>query len=304
MDDENPGPEQLGQHPAGEPEVSLADAAIAAAIGRAAAQGRGADRSPTLEQLLAAFGEGEPTRDARARVAAALRLAGVAAEPDISTAAPGQRLALAAPGGSQASRRSRSTTLLYAVGALLLIMVTAVGVSQLLGDGGERASSSLDDTTPFTISSVTGTATETTPATTVTTTATDTTETATTETTPTQTAKTSTTKTSTTETKAERAAAQRRRARAVAKLPVTVRVDAGTRATFLCVDDGKGNNLFNGTLAGKETFKARRVRLNIGLATTRVTVNGKSLTISGSPAGYDITRKSVKALPVGQRPCA
>jgi len=304
MDDEKTGPGQLGQHPAGEPEVSLADAAIAAAIGRAAAQGRGADRSPTLEQLLAAFGEGEPTREARARVAAALRLAGVVAEPGIGTAAPGQRLALSAPGGPQASRRSRSTTLLYAVGALLLIMATAVGVSQLLGDGGERASSSLDDTTPFTISSVTGTTTETTATTTDTTTATQTTATETTATETTQTTATSTTKTSTTETKAERAAAQRRRARAVAKLPLTVRVDAGTRATFLCVDDGKGNNLFNGTLVGKETFKARRVRLNIGLATTRVTVNGKSLTISGSPSGYDITRKAVKTLPVGQRPCA
>ncbi|HMS71579.1 MAG TPA: hypothetical protein PKB03_00965 [Baekduia sp.] len=307
MDDgttEPGGPEQLGQHPAGDPDVSLADAAIAAAIGRAAAQGRGADRAPTLEQLLAAFGEGQPTREARARVSAALRMADVTAEPDLATAAPGQRLSLSAQGGSAASGRPRALTGLFALIALVLIFGTAFGVSRLLGDGGDRASSSLDDTTPFTISSVTDTTTTaatTTASTSTQETGTETTSPATTSTTATQTTATETTETTS---KADKRAEERKRQRAAANRPITVRVDAGTRATFLCVDDGNDNVLFNGTLAGKKTFKARRVRLNVGLATTRVTVNGNELKITGSPAGFDITRKAVKPLAVGQRPCA
>ena len=79
------------------------------------------------------------------------------------------------------------------------------------------------------------------------------------------------------------------------------------RSLSISADFGRSlidNVLFNGTLAGKKTFKARRVRLNVGLATTRVTVNGNELKITGSPAGFDITRKAVKPLAVGQRPCA
>jgi hypothetical protein len=46
------------------------------------------------------------------------------------------------------------------------------------------------------------------------------------------------------------------------------------------------------------------VRLNIGLASTRVTVNGTPVTLSGSPAGLDVTRKGgARALALGQRPC-
>ena len=44
--------DDVEEPPSGGPNVSLADAAIAAAIGRAAASGRGPDRAPTLEQEL------------------------------------------------------------------------------------------------------------------------------------------------------------------------------------------------------------------------------------------------------------
>ena len=48
-----------------------------------------------------------------------------------------------------------------------------------------------------------------------------------------------------------------------------------SRPTFLCVE-GDGKQLFNGTLTGARTFRARVVRLNIGLGpSTRVTANGK-----------------------------
>lgn len=294
MDDAEEPPSGEQQPPSGgTPNVSLADAAIAAAIGRAAAQGRGPDRAPTLEQLLAAFGEGEATTDARARVEAALNLAGVAVEPDLRTAAPGQRLTLATPGMTPASDRSRVLTALYAAGALALILGTAFAVSRLIDHGEDRVTALTETTlTIGTLATTTTTA--------ASTTATDTTSSATTTT------ATSTTETPTAEERAAKKRAEERaaRKRAEAKKTVTVRVQAPTGGTFLCVDDGEGNSLFNGTLAGKETFKAKRVLLNIGLATTRVTVNGKAVSLSGSPTGIDVTPKGVKPLALGSRPCA
>jgi hypothetical protein len=82
-----------------------------------------------------------------------------------------------------------------------------------------------------------------------------------------------------------------------------VRVTA-TAATFLCVD-GDGRRLFDGTLSGARTFRARVVRMNVGLGpTTRVTANGKPVALTASPTGVQITPRSRAFLPLGARPCA
>src|SRR3954462_14284381 len=99
--------ESAGGRPS-DPEVPLADAAIATEIATAAARGRGADRAPTLEQLLAAFGEHAPPERARRRVAAALRVAGMGVRPALLTAEPGQRLLLLPPGVSGGRSRGRA----------------------------------------------------------------------------------------------------------------------------------------------------------------------------------------------------
>ena len=78
-----------------EPEsVPVRDLEVADRIAKAVRGGKPADRTPTIEQLVAAFGEAEPTLEARRRAARALALAGVAAVPDVLEAAPGQRLTL------------------------------------------------------------------------------------------------------------------------------------------------------------------------------------------------------------------
>ena len=78
-----------------EPEpVPVRDLEVADRIAKAVRGGKAADRTPTIEQLVAAFGEGEPTLEARRRAARALALAGVAAVPDVLEVAPGQRLTL------------------------------------------------------------------------------------------------------------------------------------------------------------------------------------------------------------------
>jgi hypothetical protein len=301
--------ESSGQRP-NEPEVPLADAAIATEIAQAAARGRGADRAPTLEQLLAAFGEPSPTPAARARVAAALRVAGMGVRPDLASAEPGQRLMLLPPGVSEGRSKGRALLGLFGVAAVLV--AAAAGASLLQGDGdddGNVAGNLPAGPTTAAPGSTETTATTTAAPPVTTETATETTATETTPTTDT----TATTTTTSDEDEEAAAAAEarrkraarlkRRRAAAASKL-VTVRVDASGRPTFLCVDNGSGTTLFSGTLDGKKVFKARRVRMNIGLRSTQITVNGNPVPLDGSPAGLDITRAGgAKSLPLGNRPC-
>jgi lipoprotein-anchoring transpeptidase ErfK/SrfK len=298
--------ESSGQRPT-DPEVPLADAAIATEIAHAAARGRGADRAPTLEQLLAAFGESAPTQAARARVAAALRVAGMGVKPDLASAEPGQRLVLLPPGVSEG--RSRGRALLGLAAVALVLVAAAAGASLLENkDNHDDKLSSLPATTAA-------------PATTATTPVTtpSVTDTTATETTPTETTPTTTTsadeQAAADERRRKRAARQKRQREAAAKAKakqraatasklVTVRVDASGRPTFLCVDDGSGTTIFSGTLDGKKVFKGKRVRMNIGLKSTFVTVNGNPVPLDGSPAGLDITRAGgAKSLGLGKRPC-
>jgi hypothetical protein len=318
--------ESSGQRPS-DPEVPLGDAAIATEIANAAARGRGADRAPTLDQLLAAFGEPAPTPEARRRVAAALRVAGMGVRPDLMTAEPGQRLLLLPPGPGSARSRGRALVGLLAVA---VILATAAAGATLLktDDKDDRVADNLpSETSTFPVkrgetsaapASTTAPAETTTTETTTTETTATGTDTTATETTPTET--TATTPdgedeaAAAAERKRERAARiKRERAKAKAKRKaaataagkgVTVRVDASVRPTFLCVDNGNGTTMFSGTLTGKKVFRAKRVRMNIGLASTRITVNGNPVRLDGSPAGLDITRKGgARALALGQRPC-
>src|SRR4051794_31271939 len=144
-------------------EVPLADAGIAAEIARAAARGRGSDRMPTLEQLLAAFGERQPTERARERVAAALDVAGVRVRPGVREAPAGERVLLLPPGARSPSRGRA----LLGLGALVAVLVAAVVAATLAGqDSGDRASNALPpDTTGVTAPApATDPATESTPA--------------------------------------------------------------------------------------------------------------------------------------------
>jgi uncharacterized protein (DUF4415 family) len=319
--------------------VPLGDAAIATEIANAAARGRGADRAPTLDQLLAAFGEPAPTPEARRRVAAALRVAGMGVRPDLLTAEPGQRLLLLPPGVSSGGSRGRALAGLVAVAVILA--AAAAGATLLNTDSkDDRVADNLpSETSTFPVQ---GARTDAAPASTAvpaetTTAGTNATEPGATETTATGTTTgTETTATKTTATtpttgteaagaerprkraepirreraeaikreRAEAKAKKRRAAAAAAGKGVTVRVDASVRPTFLCVDNGNGTTMFSGTLTGKKVFRAKRVRMNIGLASTRITVNGNPVRLDGSPAGLDITRKSgARSLALGQRPC-
>jgi hypothetical protein len=279
---------------AADPEpVPIRDLEVADRIAHAVRRGRPADRHPTIEQIVAAFGEREPTNDARRRAARALALAGVATVPDLFEAAPGQRVVLEV-------RRERSRrALMLGVLALAAVIGAAAALASTVDLG--------DDTVGDLPSDTTTSATAPTAPTTETT-APEATTTATTPTKATKPKQTAAQKRRARRARARRAREKRSRerraaARAAARRRVTVRLTA-SQPTFLCVE-GDGRRLFDGTLSGSRTFRARVVRLNVGLGpTTRVTANGKAVPLSGSPTGVEITPRRQSGLPLGARPCA
>jgi hypothetical protein len=277
-----------------EPEtVPVSDLEVADRIARAVRGGRPADRTPTVEQVVAAFGEAEPTAEARRRAARALALAGVATVPDLLDAAPGQRLTL-----EVRHVRKRRALVLGVLALVLLFAAAAVAATQLdLGDDNTTADLPAGTTT------APATATNTVTQEPTTSSATSTGAKAPATAAERRRAKRIRQRRAREQrAKARRAKAKRAKARA-ASTRVTVRLNA-SRPTFLCVE-GDGKQLFNGTLSGARTFKGRVVRLNIGLGpSTRVTANGKAVPLTASPTGLELTPKKRTFLPLGARPCA
>ncbi len=297
--------------------ISLRDAETAERIARAAARGRGADRSPTLDQLLRAFDEPAATPEARRRIAAALALAGIRSVPSVLEAPEGARVTL---GGLPAGRSRASRRALAGVGALGLLLGGAGLASGVVGSSGsgERLDALPAGKTEAAVAQARSRSAPT-PAVPATATSDDATRAATTraaaKTTPSAEAPAPATAGTPAQDEAEEKAATKK---AAAKKPtkakkkkkkkktstrVKVRLSPAA-PTYLCVDDGAGKVLFKGTLSQPRTFTSKRIRLNVGLASTRVTVNGKQFALSGSPAGADLSKGTRVALPLGQRPCA
>ena len=121
-----------------EPEsVPVRDLEVADRIAKAVRGGKPADRTPTIEQLVTAFGEAEPTLEARRRAARALALAGVAAVPDVLEAAPGQRLTL------EVRHVRRRRALVGGILALLLLFAAVAVAATQLDFSDDNAASSL-----------------------------------------------------------------------------------------------------------------------------------------------------------------
>lgn len=77
--------------------------------------------------------------------------------------------------------------------------------------------------------------------------------------------------------------------------------------TYVCVDTGPGTEIvFEGTLDSSRNFKGKRVRLNLGKTSAKLTANGKGVPLepSPTPVGYDVTPTKVQPLEAGERPCA
>jgi cytoskeletal protein RodZ len=106
--------------------------------------------------------------------------------------------------------------------------------------------------------------------------------------------------TSTTETKAKPAPKPARPRR------VVLRITPAT-PTYVCVDHGAGTPVvFENTIESTQTFRGKRVRVNLGKRDVRLTRNGKAVPVTPGPdpVGFVFTPRGSHEIQSGERPCA
>jgi hypothetical protein len=78
--------------------------------------------------------------------------------------------------------------------------------------------------------------------------------------------------------------------------------------TYVCVDRGPDEVVFEGTIDGPRTFKdPDTLRINLGKRSAELRVNGEPVTfdVSPEPIGFEFTQGGEpEELPLGERPCA
>jgi cytoskeleton protein RodZ len=77
--------------------------------------------------------------------------------------------------------------------------------------------------------------------------------------------------------------------------------------TYICVDRGVGTPVvFENTIDGTETFRGKRLRVNLGKRDVQLRMNGKSVQVTPGPdpVGFAFTPRGSRELPIGERPCA
>jgi hypothetical protein len=77
--------------------------------------------------------------------------------------------------------------------------------------------------------------------------------------------------------------------------------------TYICVDRGPGSEvMFENTIDAPQTFRGRRVRVNLGKRDVRLRMNGEPVEVTPGPdpVGFAFTPRGWRELPIGQRPCA
>jgi hypothetical protein len=64
--------------------------------------------------------------------------------------------------------------------------------------------------------------------------------------------------------------------------------------------------VFENTIDGTETFRGKRLRVNLGKRDVQLRMNGKSVQVTPGPdpVGFAFTPRGSRELPIGERPCA
>jgi transcriptional regulator with XRE-family HTH domain len=107
-----------------------------------------------------------------------------------------------------------------------------------------------------------------------------------------------------TETTPERTTTQRKQ-KPPAPKSVALRVVPAT-PTWVCVDRGAGTPvIFENSIEGAETFRGKRLRINLGKRDVQLVMNGKPVRVTPGPdaAGFAFTPKHTRELDSGERPC-
>jgi cytoskeleton protein RodZ len=105
----------------------------------------------------------------------------------------------------------------------------------------------------------------------------------------------------------QRPAQRRKRKPAPAPSQVTLEVTP-TGPTYVCIDRGPGTEeVFEGTISAPETYRGKKLRINLGRTAVELRVNGKPFPVApeANPVGYEFSGGGSKQLEAGQRPtCA
>jgi hypothetical protein len=86
---------------------------------------------------------------------------------------------------------------------------------------------------------------------------------------------------------------------------VALRVVPAT-PTWVCVDRGAGTPvIFENTIDSAETFRGKRLRINLGKRDVQLVMNGKRVEVTPGPdaAGFAFTPRRTRELQSGERPC-
>jgi len=109
-----------------------------------------------------------------------------------------------------------------------------------------------------------------------------------------------------TETTRERTTTQpKKQKKQPAPTRVALRVTPAT-PTWVCVDHGAGTPvIFENTIDSAQTFRGKRVRINLGKRDVELKKNGKAVQVTPGPdaAGFDFTPTHTRELESGERPC-
>jgi cytoskeleton protein RodZ len=87
---------------------------------------------------------------------------------------------------------------------------------------------------------------------------------------------------------------------------VSLRVAPAT-PTYVCVDRGAGTPvLFEDIIDSAQTFRGKRIRVNLGKRDVQLRMNGESVEVTPGPdpVGFAFTPRGSRELPSGDRPCA
>jgi cytoskeleton protein RodZ len=107
-----------------------------------------------------------------------------------------------------------------------------------------------------------------------------------------------------TETTPERTTTQRKEKPPPPKR-VVLRVVPAT-PTWMCVDRGSGTPvIFENTVDSAQTFRGKRLRINLGKRDVQLWSNGKRVEVTPGPdaVGFAFTPRHTSELPSGERPC-
>jgi cytoskeleton protein RodZ len=108
-----------------------------------------------------------------------------------------------------------------------------------------------------------------------------------------------------TETTPERTTTQRKRKKPPPPTRVALRVVPST-PTWVCVDRGVGTPvIFENTIDSAQSFRGKRLRINLGKRDVQLVKNGKQVEVTPGPdaTGFAFTPRHTRELESGERPC-